>query len=147
MKSPHIHHPENNHCLQLHEWMVKFCGNNHCAALLLAFFLSWHEWRLRHDIYYRRLINTEIHKDVGINNENAYLFFTFQELIDGLMGLYDQKTVASALDLLVSLGVISTHKNLNSTYPFDKTKYFKLYPHVCDHWLANNYQIAHCTER
>jgi len=138
-----IRYPENTRYIQLHEWQIAFCEGNHCAALLLAFFIGWHEWKIKHDAYYKRFNNiAEMHGDGRPNSEDAYLFFTVQELVDGLMGLYGAKAINSALDILVSLNVISIHANPNPRYHFDKTKYFKLFPQVCNRWIAENYPIC-----
>jgi len=137
-----ISHPAKNAYIKLYEWQVRFCHGNHCAALLLSYFSAWHDWKLRNDQYYRRSNDiAEMHGDGRPNNENAYLFFTTEELIDGCMGLYGKKAVCDGIDLLVSLGVISVHKNPNPRYHFDKTKYFQFYPHVCNRWIATNYPI------
>ena len=142
MKTSCIRHPESTRYIQLHEWQVSFCQNNHCAALLLSYFTAWHDWKVRNDQYYRRTNDiAEMHGDGRPNNENAYLFFTTEELIDGCMGLYGKKAVTDGLDLLVSLGVISVHKNPNPRYHFDKTKYFQFYPQVCNRWIADNYAV------
>lgn len=142
MKTSCIRNPEKNPYIVLHEWQVRFCQGNHCAALLLSYFSAWHDWKLRNDQYYRRSNDiAEMHGDGRPNNENAYLFFTTEELIDGCMGLYGKKAVCDGLELLVSLNVISVHKNPNPRYHFDKTKYFQFYPQVCNCWIAKNYPI------
>jgi hypothetical protein len=137
-----VRHPDKNSYITLHEWQIRFCQGNHCAALLLSYFSAWHDWKLRNDQYYRRSNDiAEIHGDGRPNNENAYLFFTTEELIDGCMGLYGKKSVCDGLELLVSLNVISVHKNPNPRYHFDKTKYFQFYPQVCNRWIAKNYPV------
>lgn len=142
MKSSSIHQPPNNRYIQLNQWQVNFCQNNHCAALLLSIFISWHDWKLRNDQCYRSSSDTaEIQGDGRTHNEKAYLFFTTNELIDGCMGLYGKKAIADGLKLLVSLGVISIHINPSSKYRFDKTRHFQFSPEVCNQWIAENYPI------
>lgn len=137
-----IRHPEKNRYIQLYDWQVSFCQNNHCAALLLAYFIAWHDWKLRNDQYYRRANDiAEMHNDGRTHNENAYLFFSTEQLVDGCMGLYGKKAVVEGLDLLAALGVISIHKNPNPRYHFDKTKYFQFYPQLCNRWIAENYAV------
>lgn len=124
----------------MHEWQKQFCQENHCAAFLLSFFSAWHDWKLKNDVFYQRVNDiTEAHGDGRPHNENAYLFFTMEDFTDALMGLFGKKSISDALDLLVSLQVISVHKNPNPRYCFDKTKYFKFYPGVCNQWLQNKY--------
>jgi hypothetical protein len=135
-----IQHPNKNRYTIVYEWQIIFCQNNHCAALLLSFFSSWHDWKIQHDQYYRRANNiTEAHGDGRPNNENAYLFFSTEQLIEGCMGFYGKKAIADALELLTTLGVIKPNSNPNPRYHFDKTKYFQFYPHVCNRWIAENY--------
>lgn len=142
MKTSTVRNPDRSSYIQLHEWQVGFCQNNHCAALVLAYFMSWHDWKLQNDKYYSRFNDiAEMHGDGRPHNENAYLFFTTEDLIDGCMGIYGKKAITEGIDLLVSLGVISVHKNPNPRYHFDKTKYFKFYPQACNNWIAENYPI------
>lgn len=139
-----IRHPEKNPYIQLFAWQVAFCQHNHCAALLLAFFSGWHDWKLRNDQYYARYNDiAERHTGERPYIEKAYLFFTTQDFIEGCMGLYsNKKTIADALDLLVELGVISVHNNPNPRYYFDKTKYFRFYPATCNRWIAEHYPVG-----
>ncbi len=131
-----LRQPENDHYLQIHAWQIRFCQDNRCAALLMAFFASWHDWKLKNDCYYQKANNiAEMHGDGRPHNENAYLFFSTEQLIEGCLGFYGKKAIQEALNLLVSLQVISIHQNPNPRYHFDKTKYFKFYPEVCNRWL------------
>jgi hypothetical protein len=142
-----IRQPESSRFIQLHEWQVKFCQKNHCAAFLLSFFSSWHDWKIKHDEYYRRYNDiAEAHGDGRPHAESAYLFFTMDDFINALMGLFGKKSISEGLDLLVSLNVISIHKNPNPRYCFDKTKYFKFYPAVCNQWLQNHDSINQSAE-
>jgi hypothetical protein len=115
-------------------WQIDFCDGNHCAALLLSFFASWHDWKLKNDQYYSRTNDiAEMHGDGRPYNQNAYLFFSTEELIEKCLGLYGKNAISAAIQLLVSLKVLSIHKNPNPRYKFDKTKYFRFYPSVCNH--------------
>jgi len=139
MKTSCICHPENTRFIQLHQWQKDFCQGNHCAAFLLSFFSSWHDWKILNDYYYRRYNNiAEAHGDGRPHNENAYLFFTMEEFSEALMGLFGKKSISEAINLLAELGVISVHKNPTPCYCFDKTKYFRFYPKVCNEWLDLN---------
>lgn len=140
--SSSVRHPENNRYIQVNEWQIKFCQENHCAALLLSFFTNWHDWKLRNDQYYRKANNiAEAHGDGRPYSENAYLFFTTEDLIDGTMNFYGKNAISDAIQLLFSLNVITLHKNPNPRYHFDKTKYFQFFPAVCNQWIAKNYPI------
>src|SRR5690349_3168678 len=108
MKTSCLRHPESSIYLQLHSWMFELCQGNQCAALLLAYFSGWHDWKLDNDHYYKRFNDiAETHGDGRPYVENAYLFFTNEELIAGIMGLYGKKAINEALGFLVSLGIIS----------------------------------------
>jgi hypothetical protein len=141
-----IRHPEKSRYISLHAWQVEFCHGNHCAAYLLSFFACWHDWKLKHDSYYRRCNDiSEIHGDDRIHNENAYMFFSTEQLIEGCLGAYGKTAIKEALDLLAGLNVISIHKNPNKRYHFDKTKYFIFYPEICNRWIDKSYlnQLQH----
>lgn len=141
MRTSSIHQPANSRYIQLHAWQVEFCKGNHCAALLLSFFSNWHDWKLENDNYYKRSNDiAEMHGDGRPHNQNAYLFFTTEDFIDGCMGLYGKKAICAGLELLIELKVISKHKNPNPRYHFDKTKYFQFYPDVCNQWIDDQYK-------
>ena len=143
MKSSCVRIPENNRYIQIHEWQINFCKNSHCAALLLSFFVNWHDWKLKNDQYYFKANNiSESHGDGRPHSEKAYLFFTMEDFIEGTMNFYGKNAINEALQLLVSLNVLTTHKNPNPRYYFDKTKYFQFYPSVCNHWIAENYSTG-----
>lgn len=142
MKSSCIRHPERNPFIQLYDWQIKFCVNNHCAALILSVFIGWHDWKLVNDQYYQHANDiAEMHGDGRPHNQHAYLFFTTENLIAYTMGFYGKKAIQDALELLASLKVISIHPNPNPRYCFDKTKYFLFYPNVCNQWIAHHYPI------
>lgn len=142
MNTSCIRNPERNRFIQLHQWQVDFCQNNHCAALLLSLFINWHDWKLRNDQYYRRCNDiAQMHDDGRPHNENAYLFFTTDQLIKDCMGLYGKKAIVDGIEFLIALGAISKHSNPNPRYHFDKTKYFKFNPDICNQWIAQHYPL------
>ncbi|MBX9703177.1 MAG: hypothetical protein K2X39_03395 [Silvanigrellaceae bacterium] len=139
MKTSCIRQPQNNHYIQVSAWQVQFCRGNHCAAFILSHFIGWHDWKLNHDEYYHRVNNiAEFHGDGRPHDQNAYLFFSIEEISEGILGTYGKNTITSALQFLEELGVISAHKNPNPRYHFDKTKYFIFYPDVCNDWIDAN---------
>lgn len=142
MKSTCVHHPKSNRYIQVYEWQVRFCRQNHCAAFLLSHFIAWHDWKLTHDEYYNKANNiAELHGDGRPNNQNAYLFFTMNDLVDGILNLYGKNTINGALELLEELKVITVHKNPNPRYHFDKTKYFVFHSEACNEWI--NIHMSH----
>lgn len=138
-----IVHPKQSRFIQVYEWQIIFCKQNHCAALLLSFFRSWHDWKLKHDFYYKKFNDiVEAHGEGRPHIENAYLFFTKEELAEGCMGFYGKNAINEAIELLISLNVITTHPNPNKRYHFDKTKYYRFYPEICNRWISKNYSLV-----
>lgn len=134
-----VDHPSSHPYMKVHAWMVPFCRGNQCAAFILSHFLSWHDWKLQRDSYYRQANDiSEAHGDGRPHDENAYLFFSTAELVAATFMTFGKNAVTKALQLLEELGVISVHKNPNPRYYFDKTKYFRVYPEVCNKWLEEN---------
>lgn len=139
MKTSCIQSPNDNRYIQVFDWQVKFCQGNHCTAFVLAHFIAWHDWKLQHDLYYKRANDiAEAHGDNRLYDQNAYLFFTMDELSDGILGSYGRNSIQNALETLEKMGVISIHKNPNRRYCFDKTKYFIFYPEVCNAWIKRS---------
>ncbi|MCR9192823.1 MAG: hypothetical protein NXI01_09265 [Gammaproteobacteria bacterium] len=66
------------------------------------------------------------------------MFFTTDDLADGILNLYGKNAINKALQLLEELQVISVHKNPNPRYHFDKTKYFIFYPETCNEWIKKD---------
>jgi hypothetical protein len=130
-----IRHPENSTYIELHEWMKSICRGNPCAAMLLGIFSSWHKYRMRNDVLYQRYTKRN-HSELQIcsDNKKAYLFFTLEELMAELMGLFQKSDINQALQVLESLGIISIYRNPNERYYFDKTKYFVFHEDVCEQW-------------
>lgn len=143
MKTSCIRHPESDPYIILRGWEVAFCDGKHCAALLLAFFIAWHDWKLVHDQYYR-LYNdiADMHGDGRPHDQSAFLFFTTDQLIAGCMGIYGKSSIKESLKQLTKMGVISDHDNPNPRYYYDRTRYYRFYPEVCNQWLAEHYPLG-----
>lgn len=139
MKLSCIATPKSSRYIQTHEWQIRFCQGNHCAALLLSFFSHWHDWKLKNDKFYFKVNNiAEAHGEGRPHSQNAYLFFTNEELIEGTLGFYGKNAINEALQFLVKLNVLSIRKNPNPKQRYDKTKHFSFYPDVCNEWIAKN---------
>ena len=110
-----IKHPENSTYIELHEWMKSICSGNPCAAMLLGIFSSWHDYRMKNDLLYQRYTKRNQGSfNIRSTNEKAYLFFSIEELMAELMGLFQKSDINNALYLLESLEIISIYRNLTS---------------------------------
>lgn len=137
IKPFNIYNPKKTRYIQLHEWMIRFCQGNLCAAMLLAIFYDWHRWKIKQEAYYGHS-HTKANGDGRPISNEVYCFYSDQELFDRLMGLYTFQDISSALNFLVSLNAISIHSNPNSQPHLGQTKYFKIYPLIC----SNNKNIS-----
>lgn len=139
MRTSCISHPKNNPLVIIRAWQVAFCNGNRCAAALLSFFEHWHNYKIA-IVEKNKKANdiAEAHGESRHQDEGLYQFHTFDELADGIIGLYGKTTVIEAIQLLVEKKAISVHNNPNPRYKFDKTKYYRFYPEICNQWLAEH---------
>ncbi|CAN5421824.1 hypothetical protein BH10PSE19_BH10PSE19_00210 [soil metagenome] len=137
MKTSCVSHPSKDSFIIIRTWQVEFCHGDHCAAALLSFFTYFHDLKSTMALKNKRSNDVaEMHGETRTQDETTLQFHTVEELMDKTLHLFGKNKIRSAIELLESLGVISTHKNPNARYAFDKTKYFQLHPEVCNHWLA-----------
>jgi hypothetical protein len=124
-----ISHPARQRLVVLREDYLALCGGNHCAAALLNFFEHGHNWKLasqRQALHANEV--AERHGDPGMQDTSLLQFQNEDGLEEGLLGLYNRRTIRKAIEVLVSKGFVSIHKNPNSRYHFDKTHYFRFHP-------------------
>jgi len=141
MKSSCISHPESERLVIIRKWQVEFCEGNQCAAAVMSFLEYWHNWKLESEHYNHRSNQiSEAHGDGHPYAEDIYQFHSINEISEGILGLYGHKSITEALRLLEQMSVISTHRNPNPRYVYDKTKYFRFYPEICQKWLKNYYK-------
>jgi hypothetical protein len=141
MKTSCISHPENERLVIIRKWQVEFCDGNQCAAALLSFFEYWHSWKLTTDQYNHKTNNiSELHGEGRLLSEDIYQYHSLGEMSEGILNLYGEKTIASAIKLLVGKGAISIHGNPNPRFHYDKTKYFCFYPEICNEWIKTAYK-------
>jgi hypothetical protein len=141
MKSSCIAHPEREPLVIIRKWQVEFCDGNQCAAAVMAYFEYWHNWKLDSDEYSKKSNDvSELHGETRSLSEDIYQFHSMQEISDGILNLYGAKAIAEAIKLHESKKVISIHRNPNPNYFYDKKKYFKFYPEVCNNWIKNHYK-------
>lgn len=141
MNSSSIHHPTNEPLAMVRKWHLIACDDNLCAALLLSHFEHWHNWKLKTDEYNKTLNDiSEKHGEQRRLSEDVWLFKSLQGLSDSILNTYSSKKVSDGLDLLAEKGFISIHTNPNPNHHYDKRKYFRFYPELCNDWLKNEYR-------
>lgn len=144
MKTSCIAHPANERLLMIRKWQEIFCDGKHCPASVMSFLEYWHNWKLEADTHNKKSNDVaEQHGDRRLLSEDVIQFHTLQEISDGILNLYGVKAIAEALRFLEDeKGVISTHSNPNPRYSYDKKKYIKFYPDVCNEWIKNHYKSS-----
>ena len=84
MRSSATNHPANEPLIVVRSWQLKATDGNHCAAMLLALFGAWHD-----------------------EGPDRMKDCTESALMEGILGFYKEKTLRSAIALLVGKGFIS----------------------------------------
>lgn len=143
MKTSCISHPANERLVIIRKWQVEFCEGNQCAAALLSFFEYWHSWKLNADRYNRKSNDiAEMHREPRLLTEDVYQYHSLNELSNGILYLYGEKSISKAIKLLESKLVITVHANPNPKFHYDKTQYFKFYPDICNEWIKSSYNSS-----
>lgn len=136
MKGTCIEHPINQPLLLIRKWQLDFCEGNACAAALLSFFEYWHCIKLEMSVKNAKANRiAKEHDDIGYNDESLLQFHNQQDLNNGILGIYGKNSICEAIKYLEDKEVITTHRNPNPRYTFDKTKYYLFHPDVCNSWL------------
>jgi len=131
MKTSCISHPEREPLVIIRKSQVEFCEGNQCAAAVMSFLEYWHNWKLDSDTYNKKSNDiSEVHGDSRSLSEDVYQYHSLLEISDGILNLYSTKTISDAIKFLESKSVVTTHRNPNPRYHYDKTKYFRFYPEV-----------------
>lgn len=78
MKSSCVQQPNNNHYIQVNEWQIAFCYQNHCPAFFLSHFIVWYARQLNHDERYSRANNiVDFHGDEIMLASSSIPFIIF----------------------------------------------------------------------
>jgi len=141
MKSSCVQHPINEPLIIIRKWQLEFCDGNKAAATLLSFFEYWHNIKIEQSAKskFQNSISVK-HGDTGVQDESLYQFHTEEDLESGVL-IYERKAIKRGLDILIDKKVISIHKNPNSKYNFDRTRYFLFYPEILNAWIKTNRSI------
>lgn len=137
MKTGSIRHPVREPLIKIHRWQVEICEGDVVAAALLSFFEYWHDIKLEMHVLAQRANDiAQMHGDQRTQDESLLQFHSEEELIEGIM-IAKRDTIRRGIKLLESKRFISIHRNPNSRYAFDKTRYFLFHPEPINEWLAN----------
>lgn len=137
MKTSCISHPEKESLLLIRAWQLQFCDGNACAAALLSFYEYWHGIKQEMTSKNKKANDiAQTHGDERSQDETLLQFHSYNELIEGILGVYGKGAVIAANRLLEEKRAISIHRNPNPRYSFDKTNYYLFHPEVCSAWLV-----------
>jgi hypothetical protein len=135
MKSSCITHPEREPLIVVRKWQIEFCEGDKCAAALMSFFEYWHNHRLDAQGKAEQAnAAAEKHGDEGRQDTTLWQFHTETQLEEGIL-LYSRVTIAKAIALLQTKGVIEVGRNPNPRYAFDNTRHFLFHPEVPQRFL------------
>ena len=138
--------PDDRFVVIRRSW-VAICQDNHCAAALLNFFVSWHDWKIENQPRVKRENDVALNHGVEPSTHNSLIqHHTIAELKDGLCALYSDKTIQKAIGLLVSLGFIKQSRNPDKRYKFDQTKHYLVMPDLVKSALAAFGKNAECNK-
>jgi hypothetical protein len=115
--------------LMLRASYVNICNGNLVAAALIHIFEQWHINKIKtreQDRRYRTSNALQTPRDTLM--EGLYQWHTTADLERQLMGLGKRDKIQEARAQLVSMGIITEHRNPNPKFAFDKTTYFIFYP-------------------
>jgi hypothetical protein len=131
MKTSCIVSPAKDPFVIVRKSWIEICDGNHCAAMLLNFFVSWHDWKIEHQSRAERENDVaQRHGDNPTQNTSLLQHHTVAELKDGLLGLFAEKTISKGITKLLDLGFITQSRNPNPRYKFDQTYHYQVFPSV-----------------
>jgi hypothetical protein len=114
-----IVHPARAQLIIIREDYLAICDKNHCAAAILNVFEYWTDVKL--DNREQAETENEIAKagNVTTVDTSLWIYKSIPELQKELMGLFGEKKIGAALDMLQSKGFIDSRNN--PKYGWDRT--------------------------
>lgn len=112
---------------------VDICNGNIVAAALIHIFEQWHLVKVKNRDQYRK--NKDSDASLSAVVEGLYQWHTTADLEGQLMGLAKRDSIQMARVQLVSMGIISEHRNPNPKYAFDKTTFFIFHPDAVETYI------------
>ena len=142
MKSSCVTSPANESIAIAREWQVKFCNGDFFAALILNYFMYWHNYCLaRSDKAKKENEVAALHGLPPKANEGLLQFHSIDEIKEGILNACGRNKIINAIQLLEEKGAISIHSNPNPRLKFDKTKFYQFHPEVCQYFIDNGKYI------
>lgn len=125
MKTSCIERVPKDTYVVLKKSFLSICDSCFEAAILLAYFESWHNFKIN-AIEQNRQLNdvAEKHGDKRTQDETLFQHHTSEKIYEDCMGMVSQKGILKGRKKLVELGYISEHKNPNPKYSFDNTVFY-----------------------
>lgn len=131
-----IDHSAEDTFLILRASYVNICNGNLVAAALIQIFERWHVVKIKtrdQERSYRR--SNAMQTPANVLIENLYQWHTSADLEKQLLGLGKRDKIQEARTQLVSMGIITEHKNPNPKFAFDRTTYFIFHPEAVQTYL------------
>lgn len=117
-----------DHFLQIHQDDIDICEGNVTAAALLSFFEWWHNHKLIQQEKARQANDVaEIHGELRSQDESLWQWHTEAEM-EAAIKIAGRKTIATAIKWLETHKFITTGRNPNPRFAFDRTRFFLLHP-------------------
>lgn len=137
-----ISHPSDDRFIVLRKWALDFCDGDHCAAMLLAYFEGWHNYRLR-NVEQGEVRRQALASSSGLVSDNVDLWqwHTLKKIQTDLFGLFSRRRIIEARKILVAKKVLTESRNPNPRFRFDRTVHYLFHPEVCNRWLRLYQQL------
>jgi hypothetical protein len=130
MRTSCIAYPESYYTLT-RQCCIDIAENDLCAAKLINFFVSWHDYKKANQPKVLRENKiVQQHGGTELQDTSLLQHHTTDELIEGLIGEYARRNIANALQILDKKGFVTIHKNPNPKYKGDRTKHFLVHPEI-----------------
>jgi hypothetical protein len=109
VKTTCIRHPSSERFLRIFPWQIELCEGNHCAAYLLSYFESWHNYKLQKQFENKRVNDiAENHGDKRTQDEHSLQFHSYEDFEFGLLGLYKKNSIRDALAQFAAIPIPNT---------------------------------------
>ena len=130
-----LQHPENEPMIVLHKWQSDMFEDA-CIGSLIAYFQYWHEIKLAHLPQAQRYNQVaDQHGDEPTQDESLLQYHSQDEIEADLLRIAKKSKIKQGVDVLVSVGILSKHKNPVERYSFDRTTYYLFHVEVLKDFL------------
>src|ERR1051325_2536309 len=102
-----IQHVPGSSFVKLHADYLKICDGNHCAAIILSVMENWHNTKLANqgqaETENRQAENEGL---PASSNPELWVYMSYDQFGESLMGLFGETKIAAAVKLLISKGFL-----------------------------------------